>query len=266
MSRIDPQAGKVAIVVAHPGHELVVHHYLERNHPLYCCLTDGSGGKAQSRLESTSRLLQRTGAVTGPIYGRFSDKALYRLLLDGQVEVFVDLVNELAESLTAADIESVAGDAMEGFNPGHDLCRALIDSAVAIIQTRSGRTLRNYEFAVYNDPAADTKDVRLRLELDDDALARKIEAAMAYREVKDDVLDALARFGREAFAVECLRPSSTPAMLEQFETNLPRYESIGESRVSEGRYREVVRYREHVLPVFNALGISPPGSALPHRR
>jgi hypothetical protein len=44
-------------------------------------------------------------------------------------------------------------------------------------------------------------------------------------------------------------------MLERFETTPPRYESIGESRVRDGRYREVVRYREHVAPVFRALGI-----------
>jgi hypothetical protein len=44
-------------------------------------------------------------------------------------------------------------------------------------------------------------------------------------------------------------------MREQFEITPPAYESIGESRVSEGRYREVVRYREHVLPVFLSLAV-----------
>ena len=102
-----------AVVVAHPGHELVIHHYLERHRPLYLCLTDGSGGKGQSRLASTSRLLQGVGASRGPIYGRFSDKEVYRILLDGRVDVFVDLVNELAGSLIDADIQCVTGDAME---------------------------------------------------------------------------------------------------------------------------------------------------------
>ena len=89
---------------------------------------------------------------------------------------------------------------------------------------------------------------------------------MAYREVIGEVHDALDRFGREAFAVECLRSSSASAMLEQFAITPPAYESIGESRVSEGRYRDVVRYREHVLPVINALGIAIPDSALSHHR
>jgi AcrR family transcriptional regulator len=245
----------VAIVVAHPGHELVVHHYMEVHRPLYFCLTDGSGGNAASRLASTTDLLARVGARTGSIYGRFSDKELYRLLLDGRADVFVELLNELATSLIDAGIESVAGDAMEGFNPGHDVCRVLIDSAVAMVEARTGRALENFEFAVHNNPATDTEGALVRLDLDDDAFERKIAAAMAYREITDDVQDALDRFGREAFAVECLRPSSTRAMLERFETTPPSYESIGEGRVRDGRYREVVRYREHVAPVFRALGV-----------
>jgi AcrR family transcriptional regulator len=245
----------VAIVVAHPGHELVVHHYMEVHRPLYFCLTDGSGGNAQSRLASTDRLIDQVGARRGSIYGRFSDKDVYRLLLEGRVDVFVELLNELGASLIEADIHCVAGDAMEGFNPGHDVCRALIDSAVAIVQARTGRAIENYEFAVHNNPATDPEGALIRLDLDDDAFERKIAAAMAYREITDDVQDALDRFGRDAFAVECLRPSSTRAMLEQFETTPPSYESIGEGRVRDGRYREVVRYREHVAPVFRALGI-----------
>jgi len=229
---------------------------MEVHRPLYLCLTDGSGGDAASRLASTTNLLARVGARPGSIYGRFSDKNVYRLLLERRVDVFVDLLNELAGNLIDAGVECVAGDAMEGFNPGHDICRALIDSAVAAVQTRTGRALENYEFAVHNNPASDTEGALIRLDLDDDAFDRKIAAAMTYREIKDDVENAMERFGREAFAVECLRPSSTRAMLEQFETTPPRYESIGESRVREGRYREVVRYHEHVAPVFRALGIA----------
>jgi hypothetical protein len=94
------------------------------------------------------------------------------------------------------------------------------------------------------------------LQLDDDAFERKIDAAMAYGEMQDEVQDALSRFGKQAFAVESLRPSSTHTMLEQFETTSPHYETMGELRVAAGRYQKVIRYREHVFPVFSALGIT----------
>lgn len=84
---------------------------------MYFCLTEGSGGAAVSRMASTTVLLERIGATAGGVFGRYSDKDVYRLLLDGRHDVFVDLTHELAELLIAANIEYVEGDAVEGFNP-----------------------------------------------------------------------------------------------------------------------------------------------------
>src|SRR5262245_29806528 len=96
--------GRAALIVAHPGHELLVHHWSERHRPLYFCLTDGSGGSATSRLSSTSRLLARIGARHGALYGRYPDKEVYRLLLERRVDVFVGLTDELAGALIDAEV------------------------------------------------------------------------------------------------------------------------------------------------------------------
>ena len=42
-------------------------------------------------------------------------------------------------------------------------------------------------------------------------------------------------------------------MIEHFERELPPYERYGQIRVSEGRYTEIIRYRQHVLPVLAAI-------------
>src|SRR4051812_15846984 len=63
--------GKAALIVAHPGHDLVVYHWVGRHRPLSCCPTDGSGGKARSRLPSTTRLLDALGAPKGAVLGRY---------------------------------------------------------------------------------------------------------------------------------------------------------------------------------------------------
>src|SRR4051794_29308473 len=54
--------GRAALVVAHPGHELRVHGWIEAVRPLVHVLTDGSGSSGRSRLESTRRVLGPTGA------------------------------------------------------------------------------------------------------------------------------------------------------------------------------------------------------------
>jgi hypothetical protein len=245
-----------AIVVAHPGHELRVFHWMERMHPLYCCLTEGSGGADSSRMPSTDEVLARVGARPGPIYGRHADKEIYRLLLDGRTDVFVALAGELAEAFVAAGIDTVAGDAVEGFNPSHDVCRYMIDGAVALASRRMGRPVANHDFLLEGRPDAcpeANRDTAVWLRLDDAALDRKIDAALQYPELRPEVHAALDRFGRGAFAVECLRPVAPTPMPDAFDGGLPAYERYGEQRVREGRYADIIRYRQHVLPVRTAI-------------
>ncbi|PYR76252.1 MAG: hypothetical protein DMF86_12875 [Acidobacteria bacterium] len=247
---------KSAVIVAHPGHELMIYHWIERHRPLYCCLTDGSGGRAVSRVASTTRLLEGAGAVRGPICGRYSDKQIYRLLLDKQVHAFVGLMSELAEALSAAGVECVAGDATEGFNPVHDVCRILIDGAVAMVRRQTRRQLRNYEFVLDSAPggaAASPTDGAEVLRLDGAALERKIAAALGYPEMRAEVEAAVARFGRQAFAVEVLKPAGVTSPGARFEHEPPTYERHGQMRVNEGLYSEIITYGDHVRPVLRAV-------------
>src|SRR5687767_12919049 len=92
-----PSAGEAdcpnaALIVAHPGHELRVYHWMETNRPLYFCITDGSGREGQSRMDSTSKLLKKAGATPGSIYGRFTDREIYQFLLEGRHEIFTGLL------------------------------------------------------------------------------------------------------------------------------------------------------------------------------
>src|SRR5439155_2029574 len=85
---------RAALVVAHPGHELRVHGWLERARPLTFVLTDGSASTGRPRLDSTTVVLTRVGARPGSIYGRFSDAAFYQALLAYRFDEFDHLVDE----------------------------------------------------------------------------------------------------------------------------------------------------------------------------
>jgi hypothetical protein len=241
-----------ALVVAHPGHELLVYHWLETHRPIYCCLTDGSGGAATSRLDSTTELLDTVGASIGPIYGRYPDTEVYRLLLDGRVDVFVAMAEELAAAFEDAGVNCVAGDAVEGFNPSHDVCRLIVNGAVQILRQRTGRDVRNYEFLLDGPPDLNHPG-SVVVRLDEPALERKLAAAHGYTEMRGEVEAAIGRYGRQAFAIECLRPATTSSPTLRFEAELPHYERYGEKRVKDGRYSEIIRYRDHVRPVAVAL-------------
>lgn len=79
-------SARAALAIAHPGHELRVHSWLETAHPTVFVLTDGSWRCGQSRLGSTTRILARAGAELGSIYGRLTDRMLYAGILNHDLE------------------------------------------------------------------------------------------------------------------------------------------------------------------------------------
>ena len=244
-----------ALIIAHPGHELRVHHWVERARPATLVLTDGSGRTAKSRLASTTKILERAGAKPGPVYGRFTDAAIYHAMLAGERDVFLVLLEEIADWLVAERIDYVGGDALEGYNTSHEVCRYLVGAACELAQRRSGRPILNFDFLLTGRPdecPAALQPQAICLRLDADAIARKLAAAENYPELKHEVEFALKEFGRAAFATEWLRPVDNRAGLQPAAA-LPYYETYGEKQKAAGHYQHVIRQRDHLLPVVHAL-------------
>ena len=243
------------LVVAHPGHELRLHAWLEMARPEVWVLTDGTGHGSPDRLPSTRRLLAAIGARPGPVFGAFSDRAAYEMLLTGEAVPAAAIAERLAERLAGEEEPYVVADALEGFNPVHDLCRVLVDAAVVLAEGRRGTVLA-FDFPLEASPDAggsdgDGRDVRL--ELDESALARKIAAARAYPEMAAEVDRALATHGEQAFAVERLRAVRPLRPLDEQLASPPLYERYGEQRVAAGRYATVLRLGEHFAPFAEEL-------------
>ncbi len=297
---LSPRSGRAALVVAHPSHELRIHGWLEQARPYVCILTDGGGRSGEPRLSRTSEVLERAGATRGTIYGRLTDLEVYAAILNGDSELFARLVEELCETLVAEQIEYVVGDAAEGYSVAHDICRTMIGAAVELAEYRHGHAIENFDFLVVGRPEESQSDDAITLHLDDDAFARKINAALAYSpklardveaalggerfqgvrrfsepqlagevdvEVSESLLGALephpklkARLADiidgvplDAFRVECLRPVSNDSGTN-WPINEPLfYELYGEKLVAAGRYNQVIRYREHMLPLAQAI-------------
>lgn len=252
-----PFTGRALLMVAHPGHELRVHAWLELARPQVWVLTDGSGHGGSSRLDSTSAVLSRAGTSIGAIYGRFSDRAAYELILDGDSGAIFGLVEDLAAALLADQVSYVAGDALEGFNPVHDLCRVVIDAAVTLAARRGTREIGNFDFPLEAAPdtpsGARDRSAGLRLELSAEAIERKLAAAHGYPELLPEVERALRLHGPAAFGVERLRPVETDRPLLERIADPPPYERYGAERVAAGHYHQVLTLRGHFLPLAEAV-------------
>ncbi|HST51695.1 MAG TPA: hypothetical protein VLJ61_06755 [Pyrinomonadaceae bacterium] len=268
---------RAALVVAHPGHELCVHGWLEAARPAVFLLTDGSGRSGKSRVDSTTKIVAAAGARAGSIYGRFADSEVYAALLRREDSLFARCAEELAEALVRERIDYIAGDAVEGFNPVHDACRLVVNAAVALAN-RVGAHIENFDFTLIGRQDACPPvllEESLWLRLDDEAFGRKLSAMRAYPELADEVhagLDGerqkflreygdlfddlkpiLEGLGAEAFRVECLRPAGRARLDSDFSARAPFYERYAEKLVEQGRYDSVIRYGEHLRPLSEAL-------------
>lgn len=245
---------RTALVIGHPGHELLVHGWLEETQPLVFVLTDGSGRSNQSRLASTTKILNQAGAKFGGIYGRLTDAAAYAAILNHDFDLFVGIARELCEAFVAERVDYVAGDAFEGYNPMHDVCRLVINASVTVAR-RSRHRFGNLEFSLISHPTPCHEpphaDGICRL-LDDAPFARKMVAANGYAELAGEVQSAVERSSIDALRVECLR-SVDPGPDEYRCDQPPFYESYGEKQVAAGHYHSVLRYSEHIAPLAEAL-------------
>ena len=244
------------VVIGHPGHELRVHGWMELARPVVCVLTDGSGSTGQGRLESTTRVLERTGSRQGPIYGRMSDRDIYTAIVDQDLDLFRRLADELRDALVAQEATCVVGDSVEGYNPSHDVCRLIINAAVRMANRALPSPIANFDFVLVGAPDEIPEALRdevVRVALDDDGLARKLESAKSYPELAGEVAAAIEKFGTAPFQREFLRPVDLDDRLGGQAEEVPFYERYGEKRVAEGVYHRVLRFREHVVPVAEAL-------------
>src|ERR1043166_4767236 len=85
---------RAALVIAHPGHELRIHHWLRDTKPQVFVWADGSGHTDRSRLGRTTALLAAVGASEGPLFGRLTDRQLYRGILGPDGDIFAALSQE----------------------------------------------------------------------------------------------------------------------------------------------------------------------------
>lgn len=243
------------LVVAHPGHELRVYGWMTEVRPVVHVLTDGSGSDGQSRLESTTAVLNEVGAIRGSIYGRMSDREIYARMLRGDHTAFITLAEDLAAAFLRDNTTVVVGDAIEGFNPSHDVCRYVINAAVRLA-TAPGRTVASYAFALDGAPDAGPDrhpgEIR-RLRLDDHLLERKLHAAHTYAELRSEVDSALERFGEEPFRSECLWGVDVEDAYGWETSRVPFYEVHGARRVANGTYEHVLTFQDHVKPLADAL-------------
>jgi len=238
---------RAILIVAHPGHELLLHHWLERAQPIVCALTDGSGGRAHDRSGRSREIIKRTGARVGPVFALATDREWYRAILAGDRRLFDAAAVPIADLCRAEGATQIVADSLEFFNPMHDLCSCLAQHVARRLQDAGAGPVELLTYPIERPDLMTGRPDHVYT-LDDAALERKLAAAAQYHELTTEVerrrLAAIENVASERlFAVDLHRAWPRRAPEEPF------YEKFGREMIARGTYAELITYEQHVRPL-----------------
>jgi hypothetical protein len=215
---------------------------MERHKPIVLLMTDGAGGAARARTQLSSECVAQAGACAGRAFGVMSDRAWYEAILRGDISPFEALIDTIVKSAGASRL--IVSDAVDGYNPMHDLCEAVGAAAAARLRRQGHSVTHLVARAIAGGEEASVVDLRL----DGAALQRKRAAVERYLPLAGEARRLLEE-EPGALAVERLcRPSF--AWPDNWS---PEWEAIGKSRVALNRYARPIEYAKHVRPIAQAL-------------
>ena len=156
----------------------------------------------------------------------------------------IDVFSRMRADLAAARNVQIVSDAVDGYNPIHDLAYAFGQALSRGLGKTTKVSKQLCSAAVPNVAGP----VELEIQLPPAARARKMAAVETYSPLADEARRILERdphcFDRENL------------ISQDFDWNsswTPEWELIGKQRVADGRYRNCITYRDNVQPAAQRL-------------
>lgn len=235
---------RTLLLHAHPGHELRLFGWMGQRKPTLFLMTDGSGSGVP-RTHHSLQSAQRAGARPGAVFGLAPDRDWYAAILNADLTMFDKVISAIVEAATAKGNTLIVSDAVDGYNPMHDLCEVVAASAALRLRRQGRDVLHLVARAV---AGGDSDDIVTEIRLDSDAQQRKQEAVDAYTPLAEEVQRLLDEDPAALSREQLRRP--TFAWDAHWS---PSWESIGASRVAASKYAQRIEYRRHVRPLALAL-------------
>jgi hypothetical protein len=244
------------MVFSHPNHEIGVLGTIYRLRPHIVYLTDGGG---EARVLQTRQAL-RDYQPASVHYLNHSEQSLYGALCEGDSEFFRTLAIEVRVLLENFNGATIFCDAVEFYNPVHDIALPVVRAALAndepnlfeipLIYQKKGSV---EAFELQRVPESFSSQC-FYLKLSEEEHDRKVATiksgvyTILFEQLGSAILDALpSHAGYECF-LRSRRGLPSPAPEQEL-----RYEIRGRMLKDRGAVRTVITYNGHYTPVFEAL-------------
>ncbi|MDJ0523112.1 MAG: hypothetical protein QNJ90_13670 [Planctomycetota bacterium] len=251
------EAARRLFVFSHPNHELGMFGLLGRPEAHLLVLSDGGGAE---RVRQTRRGLARLGLEGRATFMDVPETAYYDALLAQDRTLFDTYVDEVRKAVERVDPDEIYCDAVEHYNPGHDMTLPIVWAALGG-QSRS----RVFEVPLIHE-RADGAGYRLQQVAPSLAGRRLVvqltpeETALKTRARDEVYRDLDAQLGTELLSARdgqltCEElMEARPLPLERRPEDMAlRYEARGELLRSQGHVEHVVTYEDHWQPMVRKL-------------
>lgn len=201
--------GNYALCIAHPGHELRLHGFLERTLPWLFILADEGTPSRMDRMQHyLGFIFKNTGIIEKKRDAFYiierknktlsidqqstyvKDAEMQNELLMGNTSWFEFYINRMANTFIKDDIDHVVVDASEEMDPVHEINRVMTEIAIKLVKKKKGKQIDLYEFNVLNPFDSNISHDCIRIELNEKEQADKIKYVIGYHE---DIFDELSQ-------------------------------------------------------------------------
>jgi hypothetical protein len=245
--------GPITAVFSHPNHEIAIYCLLQSIQPHFVFLTDGGGEK---RLEQTRQGLESIGLLHRAQFLNYTEKSFYDALLDSDLNFFKNVATLVADILKASNSSQILCDAVEFYNPVHDMSFPIVMAAIAdspgvkvfevpLVYQQSGP---DEVYAVQQMPPSRRRN-QVEFRLSDHQRNLKMDA---WHKIYTMLVEQMGSLVSELPNTEIIAPAS-PSLPEPGPEQIVRYEWRAQRLLDCGEIERKITYTDHYLPIATPL-------------
>ncbi len=241
--------GQTLVVFSHPNHEIAIMSLIKRLKPRLLYWTDGGG---KERIAQTTAGLKEIDIQTGIRWHDMLEETAYAALLSGETSPFEEVVSSIREVVAESKITEIFCDAVEFYNPVHDMTLPLVLAAV------EGHDIRVFEVPIIHQKANSKDMVFQRPTPNREARELAFPVDHLDRWKKQVLWDDVYKILRSSFGSvpipknEKLTFSGAP--VRNFEGDcVLRYEERAKQLLKEGKIQHAITYQRHYVPMVERL-------------
>ena len=244
------------MIFGHPAHELALFGFLQRFQPQVIIVTDGGSEERTRQSRAGLDLIGREAT-----YLDFAENDFYVALLRRDVSFFETVADCLREQIAAASPEQILCDAIEFYNPVHDITLPLVlRAAEAAPQAELFEVPLVYQapatderYEIQRIPAASAQR-RFRYHLTAEELRAKIRARdEIYLSLRDQAGPEFSEVTAEHLATEEIALAGDPFVSPHVTGRELRYEWRANLLKQAGSIDEVITRAGHFIPTARGL-------------